>query len=137
MGALPELGAFNRRNVVHFIHTVVLGSSGAISSQDAANVSGIVATKTATKTGRYTLQLPSKYRKFHGGFACVTGPDDAVYGAKTKGLPCFLRDNDVDGGAADGTVELQFANPSTDATNYIDAELPDSLTFTVHLWVGI
>ncbi|HET7036584.1 MAG TPA: hypothetical protein VFI42_12950 [Thermomicrobiaceae bacterium] len=135
MGALPNLGVFNRRNLIRFIHKVTTGASGAIASQDAPSDSGVTAVKTATKTGRYTLTLPSKFRKYDGGFVCVCGPDDAVYGAKSKGLPYIMRDNDIDGGAADGTIELQFLNPSTDATNYIDAELPDNTMFYVHIFV--
>lgn len=134
MGALADLGTFNRRNIVHFIHKVTCSTSGTIASQDAPSVSGVVATKTAANTGRYTMQLPKKYRKFHGGHASLIGPDDATWGAKAKGSFSFFRDNDVDGGAADGTVELQFVQ-FTDATNTVDAELPDSAIFIAHLWV--
>ena len=136
MGVGPILGVFGRRNATLFLHTIVLGAGGAIASQDAPADSGVVATKTAGEIGRYTLQFPKGYRKFHGGTAIVVGPDDAVYGAKTKGNNAILRDVDIDGGALDGTVELQFLNPSTDATNYIDAEVPDSLTIYLQVWVS-
>jgi len=128
----PIAGVLNRRNFGIITHTFVTGASGAISSQDLPGDSGVIATKTATKTGRYTFAvgastpLAKGVRKFHGGFACIVGVDDAVYGAKTKGAVFVLRDNDMDGGALDGTFEGQFLNPSTDATNYIDAELPDN-----------
>lgn len=136
MGALPQLGVYNHRNVLHFIHKVTTSTSGTIGSQDPTQ-DGITATKVGSTNGRYLLQLPSKYRKFHGGFVTVIGPDTAAYGAKTKGLPSFFRANKVDANTPDGTVLLQFCNPSTDATNYIDAELPDGTIFIVHLFAGL
>lgn len=139
MGFGPGLGFLNRRNCGWIVHFVQTGATGAISSQDLPGDSGVIATKTPAKTGRYTFALNNgkPLRKFHGGFASTLGPDDAVYGAKTKGNNFTLRDNDIDGGAADGTVELQFLNPSTDATNYIDAELPDNTGFWVYLLVSL
>lgn len=123
MGFQPNAGVFNRRNHAVFFHRVVLGAGGAIASQDAPADSGVVATKTATKTGRYTLQLPSKYRRLLWVNAAVIGTDDAAY-TTAKGLNSFVRDNDVDGGAADGTVEVQFNRTDTAA----DAEVIDSAT---------
>lgn len=136
MGFNPEFGAFGRRQLSHFCHKVTTSTSGTIASQDEPADSGVIATKTASKTGRYTIQLPDKYRKFCGGFASVRGPDDAVYGAKTKGSMAFFRANDIDSNNLDGTIEVQFVQFS-DATNTIDAELPDSTVFFVHLWVEL
>ncbi len=127
----PAVGVLMRRNFALFAHSFVTGASGVIASQESPEASGVVATKTAAETGRYTLAVAAGspwakgVRKFHGAFAMLTGPDDTVYGAKSKGQNMIARDNDLDGGAVDGTIELQFLNPSTDATNYIDAELPD------------
>ncbi len=125
MSAFPSLGYHNRRNVVGFIHKVTTSTSGTIGSQDAPGDSGVIAAKTGSKTGRYTLTLPSKFRKFHGGFVSVIGPDDTA--------DSFLRDNDVDGGDADGTIEVQFARSDTEA----DAELMDGAIFIAHLFVEI
>lgn len=119
----PIAGVFNRRNMAVFYHRVVLGAAGAIASQDAPADSGIVATKTATETGRYTLQMPSKYRRLLWAQGTIIGPDDAVLGANTTGYGSFVRDNDIDGGAADGTVEIQFTQ-----TSYADAEVANNLT---------
>jgi hypothetical protein len=130
MGVNPELGVFGRRNLIHFVHKVTTSTSGTIASQDELADSGVLAAKTATKTGRYTLTVPSKYRKFHGGFATIVGADDTAY-TTAKGLNSFLRDNDIDGGAADGTIELQFNRSDTAA----DAEVIDGAVFYVHLWV--
>jgi hypothetical protein len=127
----PVAGVLNRRNFAIIAHSFITGTAGAIASQDLPQDSGVIATKTATKTGRYTFAvapgtpLAKGMRVFHGAFACIQGVDDAVYGAKTKGGMFIIRDNDMDRSALDGTFEGQFLNPSTDATNYIDAELPD------------
>lgn len=126
MGFQPGLGVFNRRNTVKFLHRVVLGASGAIASQDPANESGIVATKTATEVGRYTLQLPVgptgfKYRKLNWVDAKIVGADDTAY-TTANGLNVLLRDNDIDGGALDGTIDVQFCRTDTGA----DAEVENS-----------
>ena len=138
MGFMPSFGTWGHRNKGTFHHIITTGASGVIASQSVQAESGIIATKTPAKTGRYTLQLPSfvKYRKFLGGFCIAQGPDDAVYGAKTKGGVFMLRANAIDTGAKDGTILLQALNPSTDATNYIDAEVPDSTILFVTLFVG-
>src|SRR3990172_9720255 len=123
MGAVAGLGFYNRRNVTEFFHRIVLGASGAIASQDAPPVSGIVATKTGSEVGRYTLQLPSKYRRLLDVHATILGTDDAALGAATTGSFSYVRDNDIDAGAADGTIELQFMQVS-----YADAEVTNDLT---------
>lgn len=92
--------------------------------------------KTAAQVGRYTLNMGNAYMQFMGGFVTLIGPDSATWGVKAKGINYFFRDLDVDASAGsasagDGTVELQFTNPSTDATNQIDSELPDGVIFTV------
>lgn len=137
MSFLPELGTWNHRNKATFHHTITTGTSGAIASQDAAADSGIVAVKTATKTGRYTLTVPAKYRKFRGGHVIALGPTDATYGAKTKGSIFFFRNNNLDTGSGPFTVDVQAMNPSTDATNQIDSEVPDGtvLYITLHVMV--
>ena len=123
------LTAVGRRGGRLISHKVVLGADGAISSQDGRADSGIQAAKTGSETGRYTFTYAGSrtVRRFGGAFVTLVGPDDAVFGAIAKGFTHFWRDNDWDGGAKDGTVELQFV--TTGATNYDDAELPDSTTF--------
>ncbi len=127
MGFQPVLGVFGRRNLVLFVHKVVFGASGVLSSQDAAADSGVVL-GARISAGRYKATLPSVFRVFHGGWSTVLGPDTAVYGAKTTGNNFVLRANKVDANTPDGTVLVQWLNPSTDATNYIDADVPDNLT---------
>lgn len=127
MGMQPILGVYGRRNFTIFVHKVVFGATGAIASQDLPQDSGVVI-GARISAGRYKATFPSKYRVFHGGWATVLGPDTAVYGAKTLGNNFILRANKVDANTPDGTVLVQWLNPSTDATNYIDADVPDNLT---------
>lgn len=136
MSFMPILGTWNHRNLAVFNHVITTGTSGAIASQDAASTSGIVAVKTATKTGRYTLTLPGKYRTFRGGFVTALGPTDATYGAKTKGSIFFFRNNAVDTGSGPFTVDVQAMNPSTDATNQVDSEVPDGTVLYITLLVS-
>jgi hypothetical protein len=116
----PDLGYVGSKKLLRYNHRIVLGSSGAIASQDAAKDSGIVAVKTATKTGRYTLTFSGgqKHKSFRGGSCTVKGPDDTAYGAVSVGLDHIWRDDDL---PVDGTLEVQFLNAST---NFTDAELP-------------
>jgi hypothetical protein len=127
MGFQPVMAVFGRRNLCLFVHKVVFGATGVIASQDLPSDSGVVL-GARISAGRYKATFPSKYRVFHGGWATVLGPDTAVYGAKTTGNNFVLRANKVDANTPDGTVLVQWLNPSTDATNYIDADVPDNLT---------
>lgn len=129
MGFQPGLGFFNRRNVVTFYHQVVLGVAGVVASQDAANVSGIVATKTGGQVGRYTLQIPTgpsgfKYRRLLWVGAQIVGTDTAALTA-SKGAVVFLRKDDIDANLLDGTIEVQFVQAIAALT---DTEIQDSLT---------
>lgn len=128
----PEKGIINRMSVQRYYHRVVLGAGGAISSQDAITVSGMTATKTGGEVGRYTLQLARPYKRLLFVDAKVLGTDDAAYGANTLGLHVLLRDNDVDSGAADGTVEVQFLSTAA----YADAEVADSVTLLIEVTIA-
>lgn len=131
----PARGVVNRAGVETFYHKVVLTTAGVISSQDDVQTSGVVATKTATETGRYTLTLAggSTYKSLLWVDAKIIGADDAAYGAATLGLPGFIRDNDISGGALDGTVEWQFVAGDT---NWADAEVADSVTLLFEIVVS-
>lgn len=127
----PEYGVHGTayRGNETFKARVVTGVAGAITvaSSDTVAQCRMSFAKTAAKTGRYTFTLPDKYRRFSGGYVTLIGPDDAAWGAIATGIHYFFRDNDVDGGAADGTIELQFVRGDTN----VDAELPDSVIFIV------
>ena len=131
IGRPPEgnAGAFRE---LTFAHRIVLGSAGAISSQDPAKDSKVVAVKTATKTGRYTLTLSGgrKFRQFRGGDCSIVGLTDAIYGANTTGYGFHWR-NDLLSTA--GTVELQF----TRNTDNADAEVPDNFVLMIRLVVKV
>jgi hypothetical protein len=132
----PEYGVHGTayRGVESYMARVVTGTAGAITvaSSDTVAQCRMSFIKTAAKTGRYTFTLPDKYRRFCGGNVTLIGPDDATWGANTTGLDYFWRDNDIDGGAADGTVELQFIRTDSNA----DAELPDNVIFLVEIRVA-
>ncbi len=132
----PEYGVHGtaNRGMESYIAKVVTGTAGVITvaSSDTVAQCRMSFVKTATKTGRYTFTLPDKYRRFAGGNVTLIGPDDAIWGASTTGLDYFWRDNDVDGGAADGTIELQFIRTDTNA----DAELPDNVIFIAEIRVA-
>jgi len=127
-----------------FCGRAVTTTSGTLSTATQPGLwarSPLLITKTATKTGRYTINCGNPYMQFLGGFPTLIGPDDATWGAKAKGINWFFRDMDIDASAgsasaSDGTCELQFTNPSTDATNQIDSELPDGTIFTVAILVA-
>lgn len=138
MGFMPSFGTWGHRNKGTFHHIITTGTSGVIASQSVQAESGIIAVKTAAKTGRYTLTLPPqiKYRKFLGGCVIALGPTDNAYGAKAKGGVFFFRNQNIDTGSGPFTIDVQAANPSTDATNYIDAEVPDGTILFITLFVG-
>jgi len=97
---------------------------------------GMKLTKTAAKTGRYTLQLlktdgsNDNAVAFINAIVQVVGPDDAAI-ANSKGLMNFMRDDDIGAGANDGTIELQFVIST--ATAQADTEVPDGAIICVTL----
>lgn len=125
----PILGGVHR-GLVCLFNRVVLGASGAVSSQDSARDAGFVVAKTATKVGRYTLTFDKNYNRVEFIDARVIGADDAAY-TTAKGIDFFLRDDDVGRGAGDGTIEIQFTRTDTEA----DAEIEDSREILIMAWV--
>lgn len=120
----PFAGVVNRRGAMQYFHRVTTSTSGTIASQDAAKDSGVVAAKTGGETGRYTLTLSGgrPYSRLLWVDAMLIGADDAAYGAVTLGLMAIIRDNDIDQGALDGTVEVQFIGSNA---GWADAEVAD------------
>jgi len=133
MSFMPTGFVWNRRNVGWFIHQFTVGASGAISSQDAQNVSGLVASKDAA-AGRYLLTGPAGtgFRSFKGGFACLTGPATAQYGAISVGLDSIMRANHMDDRTNPPTFYLQFVGSST---NFADADVPSGTVVNVFVAV--
>jgi len=127
----PDEGYAGRNRILKFNHRLVLGASGAISSQDPASDTGVVVSKVAATAGRYLITFSNgrKFRQFRGGTVSTLGPASAAYGANTTGLDYFWR-NDLLSSA--GTVQVQFSQ-----TSYADAEVPDNLTFILDLKVKV
>ncbi len=134
MAFLPTGFVWNRRNVAWFIHTMTIGASGAIASQDAQNVSGLVAAKAA-QAGRYTFTGPAGgmpgFRSFKGGFASLVGDATNAWGGTTVGFDSFFRAEHFDDRTNPPTVIGQFMNNSANA----DADLPSGTVVTVFLCV--
>lgn len=96
---------------------------------------GLKVTKTATKTGRYTLQLidhlgaAQNARGFVNGVVNLIVADDAAL-TTTKGLGAVFRDDDIGTGANDGTIEVQLVQ--TNAGN-ADTEVQDGAILCITL----
>jgi len=132
MSFMPAGYVWNRRNVAWFIHTITIGASGAISSQDAAADSGVVAAK-ASQAGRYTLTFPGKgFRKFQGAYTILIGDATNQFGAVSVGFDSLCRAEHIDDATNPPTVIVQFVNSST---NYTDADLPSGTVVKIHTCV--
>ena len=128
----PSKGLYGYKGLVWAVCELTIGSAGAISAQP-LTVGAVVAVKTATETGRYTLTVPSGYRRFLGADVSLIGPTDAIWGANTVGGPSwFLRNNNIDRGTKAGTIDVQFAA----STDNADAELPSGTIVNIVLWLG-
>jgi len=66
---------------------VTIGSSGAISSQDASSMSGGVVTQTGSEDGRYSVAFTIKAKRNLGSFVNMVGPDDTGFPTTTGSDP--------------------------------------------------
>lgn len=111
---------------------LLIGASGAITSQTAYKDSGIIAVKTDSETGRYTLSINRGYGTIERkGYSLTVGDDAALTTA--AGNWCTFRDNDIGVGAKDGTIELQCHRTDTGA----DANPTDGTKIEVWLEVQV
>jgi hypothetical protein len=113
MGVIPELGVWGRRNFITYMHRMVIGAAGAITSQDPASDSGIVATYNGvTAAGQYILTVTgvglskTGFRQYLGSDAMVQIPSGA--GAITGGYTMCMRDDNMDAGTRNNTCIVQF-----------------------------
>lgn len=136
MGMLPILGVWGRRNFQFFFARVVNGAAGAVSSQDSADVSGLVVSKVAATNGRYliTIAQPASAggaikRRVAFVKAAIVGPDTAAFGAPgaSTATDGFIRQEKIANNTPNGTVMWQFTRGDTNA----DAELPDNTVWYV------
>ena len=117
MGFIPINGVWGRRNCQLYIHRMVIGPAGSITSQDPAADSGIVAVLNGVAVGQYTLTVSgqggskSGIRQYLGAFATVQVPVGA--GAVAGGLEVAMRDDNIDAGTRNNTCVVQFYLPST------------------------
>lgn len=119
--ALEEFKAGRREGVI-VTHRVVLGATGAISSQDSQRSSLCQAVKTAAKTGRYTFTFDPRVARVHFVGATVIGATDAAYTNTAGGSGATFSRNNA---PTTRTVDIQFTRNDTSA----DAEITDNFTF--------
>lgn len=100
--------------VVSLYGYIILGASGAISAQ---KCKGFKVTKTATKTGRYTIELEDKYNGLLGVKATFEGAADATYG--TGGVIGFVR-----APAVSATPPLLYFQVASAVAAPVDVEAP-------------
>jgi len=136
MGLIPVLGVFNRRNYTTYVHRMVIGSAGSITSQDPGSDSGVVAALNGVAVGQYTLTLTgtgnnkSGMRQYLGCTAVITGPTGATaFG--TGGITMFMRDNNIDAGLRNNTCMIQFAAGSPPVATDITSGYTVTLTIKV------
>jgi hypothetical protein len=120
------------RGVVHLYGRFTTTTSGTLSTTaiTSAAQAGFTLTKTATKTGRYTVTLHKNYPAVLWADAKLIGADDTAF-TDAKGVIVGLRDFDSGEGAGDGTFEIQF----TKNTDRSDAEVQDGAIILVKIEV--
>lgn|SRR5678815_5428329 len=99
-----------------------IGSSGAVSTQDGAKLSGGTVTQVANEDGRYLVTLDRTYKRVRPMAPLMIGPDDSAFPTATGSHPQarllttssfavqFVRmDTEADADPASGTVCTWFA----------------------------
>lgn len=110
--------------VVKLFGSVVTSTSGTIASSTGK---GLTITKTAGKTGRYTVTLADKYTALLGVSVVLVGSTDAAY-TSAKGDVSFLRNVNV--GASVPYFEIQWADADGSPA---DAEIENGAGFYVEV----
>lgn len=118
----PNKGTVGRKGRIDFSHTMVIGATGAISSQDAD--SGVSASRVSA--GLYTLTFPAAYKKLIALSVLILGT-----GAAGTGAVWELATNNLTAGTKAGTIQVQFRRTDTMAA----ADVPNPTTLTVELSV--
>lgn len=124
----------NRNGVMRFTGRCLTTTSGTLSTASGANDAPMMSvTKTAAKTGRYTVQAVNSRGIACGGFksfqdfsvGVISATADAAL-TTAKGLAWFIRNEDAQG----GTFQIQFCKGDGNTDVYADAELEDAASFT-------
>jgi hypothetical protein len=124
----PLAGAFGREWSIATAE-MVIGASGAITSQTGARNAGFTLTKTAT-AGLYTATFDEKVGDVRLLNACIIGHtsnDPAVANTTGGSGETFLRNKNV----AAGTMQVQFTRNDTSANADITNGLTAQVTFLV------
>lgn len=122
----PRKGVVGRKGEITFSHAMVIGATGAISSQDAD--SGVSASRVSA--GLYTLTFPTAYRKLVGTSVTILGT-----GAAGTGAIWEFASNNLTAGTRAGTLQVQFRR--TDTMAAADVPNPTTLTIEVSVEEGI
>jgi hypothetical protein len=119
----PYKGVVGRKGVFKFVHTLLIGAAGAITSQDAD--SGVVAAKQGG-AGLYTLTFPAAYKK-------ITGLGWSAIGVLTTGTgnQADWENNNLDGGTKAGTIQIQFRKN----TDMSVADVPSGIVLKLEIEV--
>jgi hypothetical protein len=99
--------------------SVVIGASGAVSSQTASGLSGGTVTQTDSEAGRYTIAFTQTWKRILAADAFMFGPDDNAFPTTTGSDPAARNR------AATG-FDVQFKRTDTQA----DADPADGTEFT-------
>lgn len=134
----PEVGSV-QKGVVHLYGFHTTTTSGTLSTTATAftpaKQAGYTLTKTASETGRYTVQLTktdgtaATYNQLLDVSAIIEGAADTAYTA-AKGLVPMLRGVAV---ATTGIFYLQFVNDLTTTGTFADAEVEDGAIIRLHI----
>lgn len=111
------------QGVVKLFGTLVIGSTGAITSQ---SCKGFSVAKTASETGRYTVTLEDKYNGFLGANVTLEGAADTAFAS--AGLAHFVRNVAVS--ASVPKLDLQI---SSAVATPADIDLPSGTKVYIEL----
>src|SRR5262245_10731518 len=100
----PNKGTVGRKGRIDFTHTMVIGATGAIGSQDAD--SGVSASRVSA--GLYTLTFPAAYKKLIGLSVIILGT-----GAAGTGAIWEMASNNLTAGTKAGTIQILFRRTDT------------------------
>jgi hypothetical protein len=131
MNSLSRYQRSRSAAITSFAGRVVTSTGGAVASTDCE---GFTVTKTASKTGRYTVQLVDirgqavTALKLRGCMVSLIGPDDAAL-TTNKGVTGLVRAETV---ATNGQFFIQFVQ--SNAGN-ADTEVQDGASFDIIFWV--
>ena len=114
----PRKGMVGRKGVVDFSHTMNIGATGAISSQDAD--SGVSASRVSA--GLYTLTFPAAYKKIVDWSVGITGT-----GAAGTAATWELASNNLTAGTKAGTIQILGRRTDT----MVAADVPNPTVMTV------